>query len=52
MDKELIVQNQSESDHEFDRNFKPSGAMVFFALLIVLCLIIWYSIYFLMLERV
>ncbi len=33
------------------QKFKPKGAMAFFVLLIVLCLIIWFGIYFLMLER-
>lgn len=31
--------------------FIPTGAMAFFVLLIVLCAIIWFSIYFLMLSR-
>jgi hypothetical protein len=31
--------------------FIPKGAMAFFVLLIVLCLVIWFGIYFLMLER-
>lgn len=34
-----------------DENFRPVGAVAFFALLIALCLIIWFSIYFLMLSR-
>lgn len=41
-----------EQDRAFDANFKPKGAIVFFALLIVLGMIIWYGIYFLMLERI
>ena len=36
---------------EFDRNFKPKGAIAFFILLVILGLIIWYGIYFLMLAR-
>lgn len=40
------------ADLEFDRNFKPKGAIAFFFILIVLGAIIWYGIYFLMLERV
>ena len=44
---------QTESaDQEFDKNFKPKGAIAFFVLLVILGLIIWYGIYFLMLERV
>ncbi len=41
-----------ESDQAFDRNFKPRGAIAFFLLLILLGLVIWYGIYFLMLERI
>jgi hypothetical protein len=40
------------SEAEFDRNFKPTGAIAFFLLLVLLGLIIWFGIYFLMLERV
>jgi hypothetical protein len=40
------------SDQQFDQNFKPKGAIAFFVLLVILGLIIWYGIYFLMLERV
>jgi hypothetical protein len=36
---------------QFDRDFKPSGAIAFFVLLVILGLIIWYGIYFLMLHR-
>jgi hypothetical protein len=31
--------------------FKPKGAIAFFAVLVLLCLIIWFGIYFLMLQR-
>jgi len=31
--------------------FTPKGALAFFVLLIVLCLVIWFGIYFLMLQR-
>jgi hypothetical protein len=40
------------SGQEFDKNFKPRGAIAFFMLLVILGLIIWFGIYFLMLERV
>lgn len=36
---------------EKDHKFFPSGAIAFFILLVALCLIIWFGIYFLMLER-
>ena len=39
------------SDQEFDRNFKPKSAIAFFIILVILGLIIWYGIYFLMLQR-
>ncbi|HVF80545.1 MAG TPA: hypothetical protein VM884_01350 [Flavisolibacter sp.] len=38
-------------EQEFDRTFKPKGAIAFFILLVIVGLIIWYSIYFLMLGR-
>jgi hypothetical protein len=34
-----------------EEKFKPKGAMAFFAVLIILCVVIWYGIYFLMLSR-
>jgi hypothetical protein len=43
--------NPVTSDPEFDANFKPRGAIAFFILLIILGAIIWYGIYFLMLQR-
>lgn len=51
-----IQQNQQPASPQFDeaafdRNFKPKGAIAFFILLIILGLIIWYGIYFLMLQR-
>lgn len=39
------------SEEQFDREFKPKGAIAFFILLVILGLIIWYGIYFLMLAR-
>jgi hypothetical protein len=39
------------NEAEFDKNFKPKGAIAFFILLIILGAIIWYGIYFLMLSR-
>ena len=40
------------NDEQFDRNFKPKGAIAFFILLVILGLIIWFGIYFLMMERI
>ena len=31
--------------------FIPTGAIAFFVVLIILCLTIWYGLYFLMLQR-
>ena len=42
----------AESNEAFDKNFKPRGAIVFFVLLILLGMLIWYGIYFLMLDRI
>ena len=49
---EILEENIITADEKFDKNFKPKGAVAFFVLLIILGLIIWYGIYFLMLERV
>jgi hypothetical protein len=43
--------NEALATEEFDRAFKPKGAIAFFVLLVILGLFIWYGIYFLMLER-
>ena len=40
------------SEAEFDSSFRPKGAIAFFILMVILGLIIWFGIYFLMLERV
>jgi len=48
----MTPQQQSMTDEQFDRNFKPRGAMAFFVLLVILGLIIWFGIYFLMLQRI
>jgi hypothetical protein len=42
---------QPFDEAEFDRNFKPKGAIAFFVILVIIGLIIWYGIYFLMLAR-
>lgn len=41
-----------DQDPDFDKNFKPKGAIAFFVLLVLLGMVIWYGIYFLMLERI
>jgi hypothetical protein len=35
-----------------EEQFQPKGAIAFFALLVIVGLIIWFGIYFLMLERI
>lgn len=34
-----------------EEKFVPKGAAAFFVVLVLLCLIIWFGIYFLMLQR-
>lgn len=51
LQSDSLAARQTDDD-EFDRNFKPRGAIAFFILLIILGLIIWYGIYFLMIERI
>ena len=52
MEQHENLQPELLSEQEFDRNFKPKGAIAFFVLLVLLALIIWYGIYLLMLERI
>ena len=40
------------SEQEFDRAFRPKGAITFFLLLVTLGLIIWYGIYLIMASRI
>ncbi|HET9276570.1 MAG TPA: cytochrome c oxidase subunit 2A [Flavitalea sp.] len=35
-----------------EKKFYPTGAIAFFIALVILCLAIWFGIYFLMLDRV
>ena len=37
--------------NEQEIKFVPKGAIAFFILLIILCLIIWFGIYYIMLSR-
>jgi hypothetical protein len=43
---------ETKEDESFDREFKPRGAIAFFLLLVLLGMVIWYGIYFLMLDRI
>jgi len=42
----------TKEKNQFEQKFVPTGAMVFFVLLVLLCGVIWFGIYFLMLGRV
>jgi hypothetical protein len=44
-----VKKNQPEFD---EQKFFPSGAIAFFVVLVMLGLVIWFGIYFLMLERI
>lgn len=44
--------SEALATEQFDKAFKPRGAIAFFVLLVILGLVIWYGIYFLMLERI
>jgi hypothetical protein len=46
----IFKTNDMNSDINSEK-FIPKGAMAFFVLLVLLCIIIWYGIYFLMLSR-
>jgi hypothetical protein len=50
--QDKVIQTKANTEAQFDKAFKPTGAIAFFILLVILGLIIWYGIYFLMLERV
>lgn len=52
MDPQLNATPEQLAEQQFDSTFKPKGALAFFVLLIILGLIIWFGIYFLMLERI
>ena len=47
----IFTSCKKDEEQEFDRDFKPKGAIAFFIILVIIGLIIWYGIYFLMLQR-
>ena len=48
-----VPENSSLLPHGgLKEKFYPSGAIAFFIGLVILCLVIWFGIYFLMLERI
>ena len=52
MEQHDTLINATATQDSFDKQFKPTGAIAFFILLVILGLIIWFGIYFLMLERI
>jgi len=46
------IHTVSENGNERVEKFFPSGAIAFFIVLVILCLVIWFGIYFLMIERI
>ena len=49
--KIISLQQVDNAEEEFDRNFKPRGAIAFFILFALLGALIWYGIYYIMLSR-
>ena len=52
VEPDIQIKLVKPAEEEFDKNFKPTGAITFFILLVILGMIIWFGIYFLMLERI
>jgi hypothetical protein len=52
LEKNTVLPQPAPLAGDKPEKFQPRGAIAFFLLLIVLGLIIWFGIYFLMLERV
>ena len=60
MDTSLSPEQSTERSHapinteavEQTETFFPSGAIAFFIALVILCLVIWFGIYFIMIERI
>ena len=46
------IHTVSENGNELVEKFFPSGAIAFFIVLVILCIVIWFGIYFLMIERI
>jgi hypothetical protein len=51
MNEELTDIETLAPPDTIEKKFVPKGAIAFFILLVLLALFIWFSIYFLMLER-
>lgn len=46
-----MISDNSGSAVTTEEKFIPKGAIAFFILLILLCLIIWFGIYYIMISR-
>ncbi len=46
----MILQNSNDALNT-EEKFIPKGAIAFFVLLILLCLVIWFGIYYIMISR-
>ena len=49
---ELAMVETKITEASKEESFYPTGAIAFFIALVILCLAIWFGIYFLMLDRV
>lgn len=48
----LVAVEQKKDELRSAEKFFPKGAIAFFMLLVVMCLAIWFGIYFIMIERI
>jgi hypothetical protein len=46
-----VFKNSFMDSSSTPKKFFPSGAIAFFVLLVILCLIIWFGVYYLMIAR-
>lgn len=51
MEEMTVLKPPYTAEEQFDKRFKPKGAIAFFVLLIILGLIIWFGIFIIMLNR-
>lgn len=49
---ELKLPERTKATPFNEKKFYPTGAIAFFIALVILCLVIWFGIYFIMLDRV
>ena len=46
----MIIPDKNYGDQP-EEKFIPKGAIAFFVLLIILCMVIWFGLYYIMLSR-